>query len=156
MSSKFAVPYCCVMVNVPSHIDHGKKVCKSYNAVRDCLINMGFKVTKQHPVWKNGQFTEKILLEFGMSNDHKESAIKLACLFKRQGHGIEHWLNHANSRNGPYLWVAKVDDGQSFVRPMDYNWVTNTEVETVESRIEGDCGQVYAAIVQAIAEIYPN
>ncbi|KAK9697872.1 hypothetical protein RND81_08G066200 [Saponaria officinalis] len=156
MSSQFSVPYCCVMVNMPSHIDNGKKVCKSYKPIRDCLMRMGFKVTKLHPVWRLGEFTGKILLEFGMSDEHRDSAIKLECLFKRQGHGKINWLNHAFPRIGPFLWITKIGDGQSFVRDMDYKWVSNSYVQRVETGVEEDGAEVYAVIVQKIAEIYPN
>ncbi|KAK9724425.1 hypothetical protein RND81_05G070900 [Saponaria officinalis] len=92
MDTDFAKPYYCVMVNMLSHIDRGLVVCRSYNRLRDVLVSNRFLVKKIHPVWRQRNFTGKLLIEFGMSTAHRESALKLECLFRFQGRNKEFWV----------------------------------------------------------------
>ncbi|KAK9724505.1 hypothetical protein RND81_05G077900 [Saponaria officinalis] len=121
----------------------------------DVLVRKGFMVKKVHPVWRNRNFTGKILIEFGMSTAHRNSDLKLESVFRAQGCAKEVWVPPFENRTSPYLWVTLASDVDCFVTQMDPEVISDEVVRAIQEFEESDDEEVYMAILDAIVEIYP-
>jgi len=109
-------------MNAPGHIEieTGRFVAKSFTPLKARLIDLGYSVSRIKPQWGPWGFKGILLIQFGTSAAHAQSAFKLDMMFQLKGHGRSDWVGPNRSTVEPYLWVATDEDAALLRNTVDY------------------------------------